>query len=334
MAKIDYGEVRARLNMPDLTDNAIKGLLQQHGVTTQKQADALASQMAAPPTGGWGFDPMKGLAGLGHAITHPKQIFQPGQPLGEVANWLVQGTPFAPKAKPPAKAKAKAKDAAAGPSAAAQEAKLQAAIANSPWNQLMQATEKLYAAQEVPVAAAISGADTVPMQNQAINQALALSGQGPGGAGAGFLQGAQAQANAVTAPVQRAFAAEGAQYAANQGPISNALAAYANANELQLMTAPESAWLSALQSHITSNLSYYGEVPKAAISGLPGALVTAMQQSGGYGGVSGQGLVPLSSLQPTSGGGVKVAPNIANIGAPGSTGGTFPIPTVGAAPGA
>jgi len=238
---------------------------------------------------------------------------------GAVAETLGAGRGGA--ATPKGKGKAKAKKAADPTLTAAQR---EAAIANSPWAKLMRGLEQTYQAEEVPVAAAISGSGTVPAQNAAMNQALALAGGSP--SGAAFLSNAQAQANAATAPVQAAMAQQGAQYAAEQGPISRALAAYGNANELMLQTAPESAWLSALASHVTSNLSYYGEVPKSVVSGLPSSLVTAMQQTGGYPGQAGQGLVPLSSLKPTAGGGVTIGRNTSPFGA-GTTG--LAVPTSG-----
>ena len=111
--------------------------------------------------------------------------------------------------------------------------------------------------------------------------------------------------------------AMGAQFGANQGPISNALAAYANANELMVSTAPASAWLSALQSHITSNLSYYGEVPKAAVGSIPPAVASALSQSGGYPGSASTGLVPLSGLVP----GAKASTTAGVPGVTGATGG-------------
>lgn len=324
--QINIDAVRKALNMPNLTDNAIREALRGAGVTTNAQAGAWAQKNAAPSQGSFWSRGFGGLeqAAKGHA-------FAPGQPMSRIANWLVQGTPFQPKAAPPAPAKPKAKAAAAKPDPAAQAAAMEKAIANSPWNQMMQAVEKTYAAEEAPVQAAISGAGTVPGQNQAINMALGLTGAGQ--AGAAFLGNAQAQANAATAPVTAAMRAMGTQFAANQGPISNALAAYANANALMTETAPASAWLSALQSHITSNLSYYGEVPKAAVGSIPPAVASALSQSGGYPGSATTGLVPLSSLTPNAAGGVGVAPGATSAGLPGATGG-LTIPSTGSvAPG-
>jgi len=322
MANLDYDtlnyEALARaLNMPNLTPQAIRGAMQAAGVKTNEQAQAWVKQNA---TQGQGSFWSRGFGALEEAFKPGGHPFAADQPLGEIAHWMTASMrkPTADPAKAKAKAKAKA---TTGPTetAAQRQAAMEKAIANSPWQQMMNAVEQTFRAQEVPVASAIGGGATVPMQNQAINQAIQLAG---GGADAqGFLQGAQKTANAVNAPVQAAWNQEAAQYQANQGPISNALAAYANANEIMTAAAPQSAWLSALAQHATSDVTYYGGVPPSAISSLSPAVVNAMKQQAKYP----QG-VPFSQLNVSPAGTVSLARGASTT--PGSPG-SFTIPTAG-----
>jgi len=317
MANLDYDtlnyEALARaLNMPNLTPQAIRGAMQAAGVKTNEQAQAWVKQNATHGQGGFwsrGFGALERTKGS-------QELEKMGTGL---YNWL---TDSMRKTTPADSAQAKggkAKAKAPTETAAQRQAAMEKAIANSPWQQMMNAVEQTFRAQEVPVVSAMGGGATVPMQNQAINQAIQLAG---GGADAqGFLQGAQKTANAVNAPVQAAWNQEAAQYQANQGPISNALAAYANANEIMTAAAPQSAWLSALAQHATSDVTYYGGVPPSAISSLSPAVVNAMKQQAKYP----QG-VPFSQLNVSPAGTVSLARGASTT--PGSPG-SFTIPTAG-----
>lgn len=193
---------------------------------------------------------------------------------------------------------------------------LEKQIAAGPWSQLGQALVKQYQEEETPTAAAVSGSTGPQAEKDAASQALASLGLSPSSGAGSWLSSQMGAANANAAPVQQAMAQEGAQYAAEATPISKALAAYGQSNELALATAPENAWLSALTSHVTSNLSYYGNIPSAAVSSIPAGVIEALQQSGGYpgaGGSQGGGLTPLSSLK-VSNGQVTQAPSTAGAG--------------------
>jgi hypothetical protein len=224
-----------------------------------------------------------------------------------------QPAELAHPAEEKAEAKAyEAKKAAAAKSTAekaAQKAQVEA-VAQSPWSQLGNALAQQYQAAEAPTASLISGAQTVPGQATASQTALALLGEGGGGSDASQLAAWGAAANAATAPVSAAMAQEGAQYAAEAGPITKALQAYGQANAEEVNTAPEATWLQALASHVTSNLSYYGSIPTAdtgVLEQAPG-VAEALQQAGGYGGQTGTGLTPLQDIQVQNGK-VSVAKN-------------------------
>ena len=214
---------------------------------------------------------------------------------------------------------------------AAQEAQVKE-VAASPWTQLGNSLATQYQQAETPAASLISGAQTVPGQNTADQTALALlgeSGTSPDAATLGAWAGA---ANAATAPVASAEAAQGAQYAAEAGPITKAIQAYGQANALSDETAPEASWLQALASHVTSNLSYYGEIPTADVGVLEQApgVATALQQAGGYGGQTGSGLTPLQDVTVNNGK-VSVAKQNAGTISPGTVAtGTAPAPGVSA----
>lgn len=178
-----------------------------------------------------------------------------------------------------------------------------AAVNNSPWTKLGNALASQFQQAETPVAAAISGQGIGTAQEGAAGQALASLGLSPSSSAGQWLSSQTAAAQQTAAPVAQAMAQEGAQYRAEEGPISAALAAYGQANALEVQTAPESAWLNALASHITSNLSYQGVVPKAALSSFSPSVAEALQQSGGYIGTSGAGTVPVQDITKAPGGG-------------------------------
>lgn len=191
-----------------------------------------------------------------------------------------------------------AKAATAKPaSTAGQTAALEKQIASGPWSQLGQSLVKQYQQAETPTLAAISGTLTPSAEQSATAQAEAAVGGVPASSGS-WLQSQEAAANANAGPVEAAMAAEGKQYAAEEKPITAALTAYSQANEEALATAPESSWLNAALSHITSNVSYYGAVPTSAVSSLEQepALVQALEEAGGQGGTT-EGLTPLTSIK-------------------------------------
>lgn len=221
----------------------------------------------------------------------------------------------------------------------AQQAALQRQqILNSPWTQLSNALVQQYQQATQPAVAAMSGSLTPGVVSNASGTALASLGLSPSSGAGQWLSSQEQAAAAATAPVAQAMQAQGAQYAAETGPISKAIAAYGQANALADITAPEQGWLSALASHVTSNLSYYGEIPKADIPTLqqePG-LVQGLESAGGYAaGSAGSGLVPLNELTVNPSGQVVVnratgalGPALgSNITTPGGGGGTIPAPT-------
>lgn len=177
------------------------------------------------------------------------------------------------------------------------------AVDASPWTKLGNALASQYQQEETPVAAAVSGATIPAAQQGAAASALSSLGLSPNSSAAQWLNSQTAAAQAQSAPVAQAMAQEGAQYAAEAGPITQAIMAYGEANALSDLTAPASGWLSALSSHITSNLSYYGDIPKAALGSLPPGVAEALKESGGYPGSTGAGTVPLQNINtsgPTS----------------------------------
>jgi hypothetical protein len=157
------------------------------------------------------------------------------------------------------------------------------------------------------VAAAVSGSEIPQAQAGAANQALASLGLSKDSSAAGWLGSQTAAAQATAAPVEQAMAQEGAQYAAEAKPIENALQGAGEANALAVQTAPEASWLSALASHVQSNLSYYGLIPKAALPSLSPGVAEALQTAGGYGGSAGAGTVPIQNVTPNPTGAGSVA---------------------------
>jgi len=167
-----------------------------------------------------------------------------------------------------------------------------------------------------------------------MGSALASLGLSPGSSAGQWLASQGAAANAMTAPVAQAMGAEASQYAAEAAPISKAIQAYGQANALQDITAPEASWLNALATHVTSNLSYYGEIPTADVPVLQQApgVVSALEQAGGYAaGTTGSGLTPLNALSVNPQGQVQVNKATGALGSALAGGGT--IPAASAAPG-
>jgi hypothetical protein len=217
-----------------------------------------------------------------------------------------------------------------GPSAASIEKQ----IASDPWSQLQSALVDQYKSAQAPVSAAVSGLSGPTAEAAAGNQALASLGLSPSSAAGSWLSSQMAAANATDQPLTQAMNAYGNAYNAQAQPVESALTNLGQANAMAVATAPEQSWLSALGSHVTSNLSYYGAIPNASIAGLPAPLVSALQQSGGYGG-SMAGLTPLQSLTPNleTGGVSAPAKTSATTAATGILGGGT-VPTANsAAPG-
>lgn len=256
------------------------------------------------------------------------------KPKGKKAPATVSGEPTTslthPKEEEAAAAKEDAKQAAAATAAkntAAEEAQIKE-VQNSPWTQLSNALTNEYQQEETPVAAAISGSTGNAAEAGAANQALASLGLSSSSPAGQWLSSQTAAADATAAPVENAMAQEGAQYASEQGPITKALQAYGQANALDVQTAPEASWLNALSSHITSNLSYEGVVPTAALSSLSPSVATALQKSGGYLGTSGAGTTPLQNIgaNATDTGSKAIANASAALTSSGTSGTTVPPP--------
>jgi hypothetical protein len=200
-------------------------------------------------------------------------------------------------------------------------------IAKDPWSQLGQALVSQYQAAEAPAAALASGSQGPTAQEGAAASALSSLGLSPTSSAAQWLNSQMQAAQETAAPVQAAMNAYGAQYSAEAGPITQALLNYAQANQLEVATAPEQGWLNALASHVTSNLSYYGSIPKAAVATLPPAVAAALEQSGGYPGSSSAGLVPLQDIKTTGTTSTITNPNAGTAAAALSLGGNVPSST-------
>lgn len=341
MAKdsIDVGQVQGLLNEPLLTPTAIRSLLEEKGIKTQAAADKWAQQNAAPTQGsfwsrGWGglerswtkaqaSDPVAHLFGHG-AVAQDLGLYSP---------------PADPKAAPQTPEQQHHAAQVAKQQAAQRTAALQKQVATSPWtvmgDYLAQQYQQAAGAAQGLMDPYAGGANSknAEMAGAATQNALALTGLSPSSSAAGWLGQQQAAASAVDAPVAAAMGQEAGVYAKEAGPISAAVQAFGQANALGEITAPEASWLNALATHITSNLSYYGEVPTAALPTFEAnpALGTAIQQSGGYGGAGGAGLTPVASVPTLAG--TRRNPNataLAGIGTgPGALG---TVPTAGGTP--
>jgi hypothetical protein len=202
------------------------------------------------------------------------------------------------------------------------------ATANNPWTKLGNALTSQFQAEMTPIAPLISGQAGSQAEVGAADQALASLGLSSGSAPGQWLSSQTAAAQQTAAPVAQAMNQEAAQFQQSLNPISDALAAYGQANAQLVETAPESGWLNALASHITSNLSYQGVIPTAAEGSLTPSLLEALQRSGGYGG-SGAGTIPLQSLSAKQGKVVSAPQGTSSITPYGTPG----LPTGSTAPG-
>jgi hypothetical protein len=265
--------------------------------------------------------PLGWIEGAASSLVKPFENIKnlEGQGLGD-------GAPAA-AASPPKKEAKKATKKADTPTSAEQTKAIEKELSSGPWAQLSQALVKQYDAELTPVTAAVSGSTNATGQTDAASQALASLGLSPSSNAGQWLESNMASANASAAPVTAAMNAYGQQYAAEAGPITKALQAYGQANELEVSTAPEQSWLNALASHITSNLSYGGDVPVADVGngGITPAVAKALQESGGYGasGATGNGLIPVSDIGAKNGQAV-VNPNAATASAALSGAGSVP----------
>lgn len=258
----------------------------------------------------------------------------PTEPMNVDTRGINEGLLANPKAeiatfdKAKATKQRKASDAAA---LAQREAEIQA-VQNSPWTKLGNALTQQFQQTETPVAAAVSGSEIPGAQAGAANQALASLGLSPDSSAGQWLSSQTAASQATTAPVAQAMKQEGAQYAAEQGPISAAIAAYGQANALSDITAPEASWLNALASHVQTNLSYQGVVPTASLPSLAPSVAKALQLSGGYGGTAGAGTTPLQNVGPAVGGGSKAVGAGNTLAGAGTLYGSVPGTSPGGSP--
>jgi hypothetical protein len=205
-------------------------------------------------------------------------------------------------------------------------------IANNPWSTAANALSQSFQSDLAAVAPDISGASIPGAQTSAASQAAGDLGLPAMSPGAQWLAQGASDAQAQTQGVAGAMNAEAQTYANAAGPITKAITQWGADNAIGEITAPEQAWLSALASHVTSNLSYQGQIPVADIPALPYSVATALKASGGYPGSSASGTEPLQDIVPGQGGQSKVGTNASALGGPGSPG--FTPGTPGSAPGA
>ena len=199
-------------------------------------------------------------------------------------------------------------------------------IQSSPYNQIMQAVGKEYAVAQQAAQSAASGSLTAPATQGAWSQALQDLQGAPSSLGmnpSAWLGQNLATEAKTTAPLQQAMSNYGSALQAQQGPIEANLNALGQGLGAEDVTASASAWLSALASHVTSNLSYYGEIPQASVGSLSPAVAQALQKSGGYLSGTSKGLVPLSSLT-TKGASTKAAKTATGPGTTLSAAGSAP----------
>ena len=245
---------------------------------------------------------------IAHAVTGiPSAAYHIGSDVGKgvatVGNIVLgrEGGPTTDPAAIAAKGAAKARPAkkAAGSTAPTSTPTTLTALDEESLNKLMATLPTQYKAAESASTAAASGSLTTTAVKGAWSEALqtlagtpAVLGQTP----SAWLGQNLATAKTVDQPLTSAMSAYGNVLQSQQTGILKNIEALGLGNQLGETTAPENAWLGALGSHITSNLSYYGTVPTAAVSSLPSSVIKALQASGGYPGSTAKGLTPLGSL--------------------------------------
>lgn len=275
----------------------------------------------------------RGGADIWHAIQSTNPLTRTHEPAAPAAATAIgEAVTGAGKAKTEKERPKRKKPAAKGETEAERQAAIEQAILRTPYAQASRALVEQYQEAQTVAQPLASGAATAPATQAAATEALALTGLSPQSSGGQWLSSALGAAQAASAPLTQAMAQYGQEYAQQALPVTQALANYGQANALEVMTAPEQAWMNALASHITSNLSYYGEIPKADVGSLQPYLVTALQKSGGYGG-GGTGLVPLSALKTTAATGKVTTPaaattasGVSALGAGGTIPGASPTP--------
>jgi hypothetical protein len=198
-------------------------------------------------------------------------------------------------------------------------------IADNPFNKLGEGLTTQLKAAETPIESAIAGGLTAPAESSAATQALGALGLSPNSSASSWLNSEISQANANDSPMDAAMKAYGSAFDTSQGTVNSALTQMGTANALETTTAPEQEWLTALMSHIQSNLSYYGEAPTDALASLPPALLYYLQQSGAGGAIGGAGTSNVSELK---------VPGAAKYGSNTKLPTTALPSVVGAAPGA
>jgi hypothetical protein len=204
-------------------------------------------------------------------------------------------------------------------------------ITTNPWATAADTLASSFTKDLAAVGADVSGTSAPGAQAGAASSALASLGLSPQSPAAQWLNSQTAAAQATAAPVAGAMNAESQTYANAAGPISAAITQWGQDNAISEITAPEQAWLSALASHVTSNLSYQGQVPTADVPSIPTPVAQALQKSGGYPGSTAAGLTALQNIVPGGGGTSTVGTSssaLTGAGAPGIV-----APTSNPAPG-
>jgi hypothetical protein len=239
---IDYGAILSQLNMPDLTEAAVKSVLNSKGITTQAAADKWASQNAAPGPPG----------DLEHAVERFKSGLQTLYDINPKGSHnvaaLVEGItgskPSKAKADP---AKKKSSTSTTSPDDALQE------LANLLTQGYVQQGE---------VAMGQVG-QQLAQQNQAVTNQVdqLLTGTSSGNPAVDAAQAAYAKA-----------------YSAGEGLNSAAYANMGMANAQYEAASPLQPVLSILTSGLGSG--QYKQLPASLVANLPPSVQYALQQAG------------------------------------------------------
>ena len=203
-------------------------------------------------------------------------------------------------------AEAKKKKAQQAAETLAQQKAQALAVQNSPWTQAANALAQSFESDLGALQPDISGASAPAAESSAASQAagdLGLASESPGAA---WLAQGATDAQAQTKGVQGAMNAEAQSYQNAGTAMANAVRGWGQGNALGVLTAPEDTWYNALQTHVQSNVNYYGglaagQIPE--VEQMP-SVVQAFQTQGG--GVQGSGLTPLTDLSVGPGGQVSV----------------------------
>jgi len=305
MAAIDLNQIRQQLNMPNLTDAAIRDVLKSKGITTQEAAQQWAQQNAAPAQQGF-FG--KGLGAL------EQHWAKSEKPVTGFVDWL---TSSMRKTDPTAK-----KPAAAAPTTTGgltpQEIQARE-VANSPWTLAGNALAGSFTNAANQYSSLTSGQALPGIDQTTIANAEALAGT-PSTSNAGqWLSAQSAAAQAAAAPVSAAMQQTQNAYTTGENAFSQALQQQGQANALAVETAPMAAWQQALASHITSTVGYTGQVPQSAAPTFKEYPLLSQEYSAAG--------IPVSFSNQASASGIPVGAPLTN------TTGTVVQPTTIAAPG-